>query len=144
MARTSHALVEIPSRAEAFSTAVLSDSGRRRLIRAESSSPAVAPAGSATASTNTSSGSWPARRTSMWPEGSLEGSSTAACDLGRLLVAELGQPLQVFLDPLEHDRQVHGDITMTSLLVSVKRLSHVGCVSTRCQRGAPVVSGART
>jgi len=31
-------------------------------------------------STNTSSGSWPARRTSMWPEGSLDESSTATCE----------------------------------------------------------------
>ena len=41
IARTSHALVETPSRSAAFSTAVFSDSGRRRLIRAESSSPTV-------------------------------------------------------------------------------------------------------
>ena len=40
IARTSHALVEMPSRAAAFSAAAFTDSGRRRLIRAESSSPA--------------------------------------------------------------------------------------------------------
>src|SRR5256885_2540068 len=57
-------LVEMPSRAAAFSTAVLSDSGRRRLIRAESSSPAVAPAGSPAESTNTSSGSRSGEHTS--------------------------------------------------------------------------------
>ena len=83
----------------------------------------------------------------MWPEGSLEESSTAACEsrsnsfsrrfdasaspsrraiCADALVAELREPLQVFLDPLEHDGQIHGDITMTSSVASVKCLLHVG------------------
>ena len=77
----------------------------------------------------------------MWPEGSFELSSSgrlreeveqlqpqvraerlaeAPRDLRRALVAELGEPLQVFLEPLEHDGQIHDDITMTSLTTSVK------------------------
>src|SRR4029077_19546548 len=36
----------------------------------------------------------------------------AARDLGGALVAEVGEALQVFLDPLEYDRQIHDDITM--------------------------------
>ena len=64
----------------------------------------------------------------MWPEGSFEESSTATCESRsnsfsrrfdasaslsrraiwrRALVAQLGEPLQVFLEPLEDDRQVH-------------------------------------
>ena len=55
-------MVETPSRSAAFSTASLSDSGRRRLIRAESSSPTDAPAGSFVEST--------AEALSRLPEGS--------------------------------------------------------------------------
>src|SRR5581483_2385832 len=41
-------------------------------------------------------------------------------DADRPLVAELGDALQVLLEPLEHDRQIHDDITMTSWMASVK------------------------
>ena len=66
----------------------------------------------------------------MWPDGSFEFSSSAAwerrsrsfsrrfeprrvaeaaCDLGGALVAELCEPLQIFLQPFQHDRQIHDD-----------------------------------
>src|SRR6185437_5393339 len=38
----------------------------------------------------------------------------AAGHLGHPLVAELGRRLQVVLEPVEHDRQIHDDIIMTS------------------------------
>jgi hypothetical protein len=41
-------------------------------------------------------------------------------DLGGPLVAELGQPLEILLQPFEYDRQIHDDVTMTSSLASVK------------------------
>src|SRR5205823_14036813 len=40
--------------------------------------------------------------------------------LCRPLVPELGEALQVFLEPFQHDRQIHRDITMTSVSASVK------------------------
>ena len=71
----------------------------------------------------------------MWPEGSLDESSTAACesrsssfsrrfealgDLRGALVAQFGEPLEVLLEPVENDRQIHRGITMTSHLLLVK------------------------
>ena len=82
----------------------------------------------------------------MWPEGSFEESSTATCEsrsnsfsrrfeasaslsrwaiCDRALVPQLREPLEILLEPLEDDRQVHRDITMTSQLVSVKHQSAV-------------------
>src|SRR5205823_8632397 len=41
-------------------------------------------------------------------------------DLRRALVSQFGETLQILLQPLEDDRQVHCDITMTSQMGSVK------------------------
>jgi len=41
-------------------------------------------------------------------------------DLRRALVSQLGESLQVLLEPFEDDRQIYCDITMTSLLTLVK------------------------
>src|SRR3954467_8428095 len=87
----SHAFVEIPSASDAFSTAVLRDSGRRRLIRADSSSP-TEPALSPGASTKTSSGSCPPRRTSMWPDGA--NLEVAGRELGVQLERRLGEEVE--------------------------------------------------
>ena len=68
----------------------------------------------------------------MWPFGSFDGGlreqveqlqaqvrserlAEAAGDLGRALVTEVGETLQVFLEPVEYNGQIHRDITMTSL-----------------------------
>ena len=48
-------------------------------------------------------------------------------DLHRALVPQLREPLEILLEPLEDDRQVHRDITMTSHMVSVKQQAAVGC-----------------
>src|SRR5690349_15745400 len=57
----------------------------------------------------------------LQPEVRAEGVAQAAGDLRRPLVAELGEPLEVFLQSFEDDCQIHRDITMTSSLASVKR-----------------------
>ena len=83
----------------------------------------------------------------MWPDGSFDESSTRGLgeeveqlqpqvraervaeppgDLGGALVAELCEALQVFLEPFEHDRQIHDDITMTSPMASVKCQGSIG------------------
>src|SRR5581483_10014949 len=49
-------------------------------------------------------------------------------DLGRPLVTELREPLQVLLESFQDDRQVHCDITMTSLVQSVKCHQDAGMI----------------
>ena len=140
MARTSHALVEMPSRAAAFSAAAFTDSGSLRLIRAERSSPND-PDSEGVSSTKTSSGSCPARRTSTWPGGELgrnlerrlrqqvedpeseagaEDVAEPLGDLCRPFVSEVGDRLQVVAEAVDHECQIHDDITMTSQSMSVK------------------------
>src|SRR5581483_11720454 len=65
------------------------------------------------------------------PEARADRLGEAPRDLRRALVAELRQPLQVVLESLEHDRQIHRDITLTSSMLLVKRY-----------RSAPVASDA--
>ena len=136
IARTSHALVETPSRAAAFSTAPLSDSGRRRLIRADSSSPTGAGA-LAGGVDEDELGLLPGEPhldvaggqlrvelerglreqvEQLQPQIRAERLAEAPGDLRRPLVAELGEAVQVFLEPFEDDGQIHDDITMTSLI----------------------------
>ena len=125
IARTSHAFVETPSAAEAFSTAALSDSGRRRLIRAESSSPTGA--GGLAGGVDEDElrllpgeadldvagrelrveldGRLGEEVEELQPKVRSEGLAEAPGDLRGALVAELGEPLEVFLEAFEDDRR---------------------------------------
>src|SRR5579862_731935 len=49
----------------------------------------------------------------------------AAGDQARPFVAELGDALQVFAEPFQHDGQIHVDIIMTSLSTSVKHQTSI-------------------
>ena len=50
----------------------------------------------------------------LQPEVRAERLADPAGDLRGALVAELGEPAEVFLQPFEDDGQIHRDITMTS------------------------------
>ena len=49
-----------------------------------------------------------------------------------VVVDPAGEPLQVFLDSLEHDCQIHDDSTMTSQMASVKCQSDIPVLRPGC------------
>jgi len=74
----------------------------------------------------------------LQPQIRRERLAEAARDLGGALVAEVGEPLQVFLDSLEHDCQIHLDITMTSPEASVNCQNDAARVLVRLVPVSPI------
>ena len=141
IARTSHAFVETPSRSAAFSTARLEGLGeaqadpRRELFAGHARGLAGDVdehelgllAGEANLDVAGGQLRGQLHRRLREQVEQLQPQAGAEClgqplrDLRRPLVAELSEVLEILLEALEHDGQIHDDVTMTSTTTSVKR-----------------------